>query len=128
MTKKAHNGSIVLMMLFLISTITIVLISTLRSQAHFIALAHEREEYEKNYNLAESLLKYGVKVYSGQKGHENHTNTDEETIRLDNWPHKIEANIYGIISIKNEAHRKIFRAELTKDNIVLISLQTALEK
>lgn len=132
MINKVHGGSIVLMMLFLITTITVVLISTLRSQAHFIALAREREEYEKNYTIAESLLKYGIKIYSRQQKQKDPLNTDEEVIRFDNSPlrhiYGNQADLYGTLSVKNDTNKRIFRLNLIKEDTIIISLQTEMEK
>jgi len=58
MNHKSKTGSIVLMVLVFIMVLTAITYATLRTNSYYVSLAHERETYEKYYQLARALYDF----------------------------------------------------------------------
>lgn len=120
---RSNNGSIILMILIVFTSVTVILYSALRTSLYAVSLANEREKCEQHYQLAYSLYSFVIIHYADDiKKSYDLNNVSKKIIYHDCWPNQ-DSNYKGLVFLEKEAKASwIIHVSIEKNNIVYYSL------
>jgi hypothetical protein len=117
------DGSLMVMVLMLMTTLVFITYSALRTSSYFISLAKEREEYEKQYQLARALDTFGLIHYA-----DTTKKSDADKILFKGpWPN-VQSRYEGVIQIETKGnHSKILHIKLTHNGTIRVSFSRLID-
>ena len=96
----AKQGSIVFVILMFFITISAIMYSSLRTNAYFVSIAREREQYEILYQLAYSLQSFALENYAVQIN-ATHGISSKVVLFKAPWP-DVTSSYEGYVSLQRE--------------------------
>jgi len=134
--KQKNRGSVLLLVLFVLTTFTLWAATLWRETTYMIEIAFAKQRYEQQFHLTEALLHYGIAAAKVMyKTWLNNTSLHQSIMcSFDEWPplqksQSLSHDTYaGKITIKQHKKEIVVLAQLFKKNDVLFALRAVLSE
>lgn len=135
--KYFYNGSVLLIVLFMLTIIVIWTTNLWRGATYLIDIARAKQEYEQQFRLTETLLNYGIaaaKILHTKWKHDTALSHHQATCHFAQWP-PMEKGAFskqndfyaGKITLVQREKQIAVHAQLLKKDTIRFGLHCTLE-